>query len=111
MTERRADGRAPASSLLRNPLSVFSAAAASFLVILALLTARVVQGSDRALRANASSPVLVSQRGHTVLRTTASGRVLGGATQGPGVGSGGAQPATFVTRTSGGVAGEGGRDE
>jgi len=96
---------------LRNPLSVIVATAASFLVILALLTARVVQGIDPALRANASSAVVVSQHGHTVLRTTASGRVLAAGTQAPGAEGGQAQPATFVTRTSGVFGGEGARDE
>ena len=111
MTERRAPGRAPASSRLRGSLSVIAAAAASFLVILALLTARVVRGTDPALRASASSAVVVSGRGHTVLRTTASGRVLAAATQAPSAGAGRLQPATLVTRASGLLAGEGGRDE
>lgn len=111
MTEPRPDRRAAARGLLRTPLSVIVAAAASFLVVLALLTARVVSGGDPALRTSASSSVLVSHRGRTVLRTTASGRVLGVAGQGAGVESGGAQPATVVTRASGGFAPGGERDE
>lgn len=106
------DSRSSAkSSLLRNPLLVIAAAAASFLVVLALLTARVVSGTDPSLHASAASSVLVSHRGHVVLRTTASGRVLGVARQGAGVEGGGGQPATIVTRTSGGFAGGGERDE
>jgi hypothetical protein len=97
-------------NLLHNPLAVISAAAVSFLVVLTLLTGRVVSRSDPALRAGASNQVLALHRGHMVLRTTASGRVLGGATPGTGVESGGAQPAMVVTRTNGGPAGGGERD-
>ncbi len=126
MTERRADRQAgvPAprqaggsrlSSLLRDPLPVIAATAASFLVVLALLTARVVRGSDPALRASASSAVLASHRGHAVLRTTASGRVIGAAAQGTGAEGGAHAPAahaqsTIVTRTSGGFTGGGEQD-
>jgi len=110
MTDRRVQPPSRATTLLRNPLSVISAAAASFLVVLALLTGRVMTGQDPALlSASASSPALISKGGHTVLRTTASGKVIGGATPASGVQAGGAQPAAFVTRTSG--AAGGGRDE
>ena len=44
------------------------------LVVLALLTARVVSGTDPSLHASASSAVVVSHSGRTVVRTTASGR-------------------------------------
>ncbi len=111
MTERRPDRYVAKSSLLRNPLSVIAPAAASFLAVLALLTARVVSGTDPSLHASAASSVVVSHRGHTVVRTTASGRVIGVAKQGAGVEGGGVQPATVVTRTSGGFAGGGERDE
>ena len=111
MTERRVQPTSRTATLLRNPLSVLSAAAASFLVVLALLTGRVMTGQDPALlSASASSPALISKGGHTVLRTTASGKVIGGATPAVGTEASGAQPASFVTRTSGGAAG-GGRDE
>jgi hypothetical protein len=111
MTEPRADRYAAVYRVLRNPLSAVAAATASFLVVLALLTARVVSGVDPALRASASSAVLVSHRGQTILRTTASGRTIGVARQGAGVESSGAQPATVVTRASGGFAAGGERDE
>lgn len=111
MTERQPDRGVAKSSLLRNPLSVIAAATASFLAVLALLTARVVSGTDSSLHASAATSVVVSHRGHTVVRTTASGRVIGVAKQGAGVEGGGVQPATVVTRASGGFAGGGERDE
>jgi len=110
MTEPRV-GYAAVHRLLRSPLSVIAAASASFLVVLALLTARVVSGGDPALRVSASSAVFVSHRGKTVLRTTASGRAIGIAKQGAGLESGGTQPATVVTRASGSFAAGGERDE
>lgn len=115
MTEARQASRAAGSRQLSNPLAVIVTAAASFLVVLVLLTARVMSGHDPAMRASAPSSVLVSHGGHTVaLRTTASGKVLGGAAQGAqgaGFEQGAAQPATIVTHTSGGLTSGGGRDE
>jgi hypothetical protein len=98
-------------SLLRNPLSVLAATLASFLVVLVLLTARVVTGNDPALRAGGTGTVLVAHRGHTLVRTTASGRVIGGVGANAGAQHGGAAPATLVTRTSGLLPGAGERDE
>ncbi len=111
MTERGRDRRAGGgSSLLRRPLPVIASALASFLVVLTLLTARVVTGSDPALHPGTSSAVVVSRHGHTVLRTTASGKVISVGTQGAGAQGVGAQPAPVVTRTSGGFAGAGEQD-
>jgi hypothetical protein len=110
MTEARSSRRTAERSLLRNPLSVVAAAMASFLVVLVLMTARVVSGHDPALLASGPNTALVSRVGNTVLRTTASGRVIGPATAGAGTETSGAQPATLITRTSGG-AGAGAQDE
>ena len=68
--------------------------------MLALLTARVVTGTDPSLRASAQTQ-LVARHGHTVIRTTASGRRI--VETAPGAGeSSRAAPAGLVTRTSGG---------
>jgi hypothetical protein len=110
MTERQPSRSAAISGVLRNPLSVIAAAAASFLVTLVVLTARVVSGVDPALRTSGSSAVISSHHAHAVLRTTTSGRVVAGVSQGSGAENAGAQPARVVTRTSGGFAGGGERD-
>lgn len=77
MTECGAASSARTSAFLRNPFAVISTALASFLIVMVLLTARVVSGTDPALRASQSSAVIVSHSGRKVLRTTASGRVIG----------------------------------
>ena len=90
MTEKR----------LGSPFSVLSAALAIFLVVLALLTARVSSGHDPALAASAAGVAQVSRGAHATLRTTASGRVLSGP---PGAGGAEAvSPAAgrLVTRSS-----------
>lgn len=105
VTERRTPGTSGASSFARSPLSVLTAALASFLLALALLTARVVNGTDPAIRPVAQAQV-VSKQGHTILRTTASGRLISepaGQTGSPGAPEGG--PASLVTRSSGALAG------
>ncbi len=106
---RRSPGRAPRSRS-RGPLAVIAAALASFLVVLVLLTARVVSGHDPSLRASASTAAIVTRGGHTVLRTTASGRTVPVAA-GAGVEAGAAQSVPLVTRSSGAVAGAGEGDE
>jgi len=111
MTESRSRSRIAQQGVLRSPLTVLTAALASFLVVFVLLTARVVSGHDPALRASASRSALVSRGGHTILRTTASGRVLGPASSATGgAQAAGTQPVTVVTRTSGGLADGGERD-
>jgi hypothetical protein len=85
---------------LRSPVGVLAVALATFLVVLALLTARVSSGHDPALAGSTASVVQVSRGGHSTLRTTASGRVLSGP---PGAtGAEGVTPAEgpLVTRSS-----------
>ncbi|HST34646.1 MAG TPA: hypothetical protein VLJ80_14125 [Solirubrobacteraceae bacterium] len=103
-----------AHRMLRSPLSVVGATLASFLVVLALLTAKVTSGHEQALPAGGAGSALVVKNGHKVLRTTASGRVLEPASNVAGVQASntqaGAQPAALVTHTSGAVNG-GGQDD
>lgn len=82
-----------------SPLAVVSAALASFLVVLALLTARVVSGTDPSLRPAAQTQ-LVAHNGKTVIRTTASGRRIVESV--PAGGKAATTPAGLVSRTSGG---------
>jgi hypothetical protein len=105
MTERRATSGARTSTFLRNPFAVISTAFASFLIVMVLLTARVMSGADPALRASAPNAVVVSHGGHKVLRTTASGRVIG-SSAGRSGGEVGGSPSNhaIVTRSSGGYA-------
>jgi hypothetical protein len=102
-----------AHKMLRSPLSVVGATLASFLVVLALLTAKVTSGHEQALPVGGGGSALVVKNGHKILRTTASGRVIEPAS-GVAVTSGstqsGAQPAALVTHTSG-AAGGGGQDD
>lgn len=65
----------PTASRARGPWRVISAAVAMFLVVFALMTARVVTGTDPGLQTSAQTQVL-AKSGKTVLRTTASGRVV-----------------------------------
>ena len=83
----------------RSPFAVLSAALASFLVVLALLTARVVTGTDPSLRATAQTQ-LVTRHGHTVIRTTASGKKIVETVSGNG-GASTKAPTGLATRTSG----------
>lgn len=85
--------------LARSPVAAVSAALASFLVVLTLLTARVVTGTDPGLRGTAQAQV-VSKGGHVIVRTTASGRVIREAVGSPS--PAGAEAASVVTRSSGG---------
>lgn len=94
----------------RGLLAVLAGTLASFLVVLVLLTVRVVSGVDPALRAVAPTAALVTHRGQTVLRTTASGRIIASEQVAGGSELAGSRPATVVTRTSG-VPGAGERDE
>jgi hypothetical protein len=99
--------------MLRSPLSVLGATLASFLVVLALLTAKATSGQEQALPAGGADTALVVKNGHNVLRTTASGRVLEPASAAGVQASNthaGSQPAALVTHTSGAVGG-GGQDD
>ncbi len=105
MTERGRTSGTGMSTVLRNPFAVISTTLASFLIVMVLLTARVVMGTDPALRAGSPSAVVISHRGHKVLRTTASGRVIGpSGGQSGGEVSGSPANHTIVTRSSGGYA-------
>jgi hypothetical protein len=119
-TRRRAAAPSPGRSRwldrspLRNPLPAIAAAVTVFLVVLALLIARLSSGFDPALHPIASTPAVAAtaaggQR-HTVLRTTASGRTILTSEAGPGqVGTGAAAPSVSPrTRASGAT---GGRDD
>ncbi len=103
-----------AHKMLRSPLSVVGATLASFLVVLALLTAKVTSGHEQAQPLGGAGSALVVKNGHKVLRTTASGRVIEPASSvagaQPGYVQAGAQPAALVTHTSGAVGG-GGQDD
>jgi len=77
-----------------------SATLASFLVVLALLTARVVTGTDPSLRPAAQTQQLVAHNGKTVIRTTASGRRIVESV--PAGGKAATTPVGLVSRTSGG---------
>jgi hypothetical protein len=99
MTERRPAPLSRASRLARSPLTAVSAALALFFVTFTLLTARVVTGTDPGLRAAASAQV-VSGHGRTILRTTASGRVI--RETAPGSNAPGAVTASLLTHASGG---------
>ena len=103
MTERRPAALSTASRLARSPFTAVSGALAIFLVTFALLTARVVSGTDPGLRVAASAQV-VSRHGHTILRTTPSGRVI--RETAPGSNAPGAETATLLTHASGGATDE-----
>jgi hypothetical protein len=113
-TKRAAPARTGAAhKMLRSPLTVVGATLASFLVVLALLTAKVTNGHEQSLPVGSAGSALVAKNGHKVLRTTASGRVLEPASSvavTPGSAQSGAQPAALVTHTSGAVGG-GGQDD
>jgi hypothetical protein len=113
MTDKHASPPSPRQgrpgAATRSPLAVASAALAIFLAVLALLTARVSTGHDPALGASTASVVHVSRGGHATVRTTASGRVIGGSSgEGAGAGVASSSPAgALVTRSSGSqIAGE-----
>jgi hypothetical protein len=83
------------------PLAVFTLA--TFLVIFALMMARLTAGADPALRAQRSTAVLTRGPGGTVLTTRTSGAVAAGTTT-PAVAGSERPPgsrAAIVTSTSG----------
>lgn len=97
---------------MRNPLPAIAAAITVFLVVLALMVARLATGGDPALHVLASAPASVTAtggHGRTVLRTTASGRTIltaeGASGQASATAGTGASP--LITRASG----AGGRDD
>lgn len=111
MTESGSTWGARTSTFLCNPFAVISTALTSFLIVMVLLTARVVSGSDPALHASTPNAVVVSHNGRKVLRTTASGRVIAVSTAGPGKEIGGSPNGHgIVTRSSGGYAAGGESD-
>jgi hypothetical protein len=113
VADPRSSSRLGRRTSARDLLAVAAASLASFLVVLTLLTARVVSGRDPALNPGVSASALLSPAGRQVVRTTASGRVIGGAaaaSSGSGAASRGTRPVTALTRTSGGIAGGGERD-
>lgn len=121
MTEPRASGAAGAAPptreraatrraakprrLWRSLLAVLAGALACFLTILVLLTVRVTGGVNPAAHAVAPVAGLVTHRGQSVLRTTASGRVIG-VEGGEGAAPAGSASAKLATRTSGGAGSE-----
>lgn len=76
---------------------MLSAALALFLVVFALMSARVVIGTDPGLPTGTQARVLTTKSGKTILRTTASGRVVREAAPATGAQTG----APLVTRASG----------
>lgn len=110
MTERRSQSNSAIANVLRNPFAVATAALASFLVVLVLMTARLMSGHDPALHASTPAAALVARGGTATLRTTPSGRVIGPAAGETAAQTGNTQLAALVTRASGG-AGAGARDD
>jgi hypothetical protein len=100
MTERPPRRTSGATRVARSPLAALSATLAGFLVVLALLTARVVKGTDPGLRGTSQAQV-ISGHGRTIVRTTASGRVIR-ETTGAAPEASGREAAALTTRTSGG---------
>jgi hypothetical protein len=99
--ERTAPRRAPKPRRRwRSLLAVLAGALACFLAILVLLTVRLTGGVNPATHAVAPVAGLVTHRGQSVLRTTASGRVIG-VEGGEGAASAGSVPARLATRASG----------
>lgn len=110
MTERPNTSKRARRSSLSHAVAVFTSALASFLVVLALLTARVVNGQDPVLASMRPGSALVSHGGHTVIRTTASGRVLATPAAGSAGSEHGASSTKIVTHTSGSSAAGGEHD-
>ena len=95
---------------LGNPLAVIGTALATFLALLAMMTARLVSGRDPALRSVATTSS-TGARSATELRTRTSGTVAGGSAQGAAAGQHRPGPAApITTRTSGTLFASGERD-
>ena len=104
MTDRTPPIPTRSSRILRSPLTVLSTTLAGFLAIFVMMTARVYNGTDPGLQPTAA---VISKSGKTVLKTTASGKVIASSSATPGAAS--KKPAPLVTHTSGSVGG--GHDE
>lgn len=101
MTDRPPVMRARRKRPLRSLLPVLMTALAGFLAVLAILSARTFTGTAGGLGQTAA---VISHGGHTVLRTTASGRVI--ETPAPASAPAGGAPAA-VSSEAGGAGGFG----
>ena len=79
-------------------MTVLSTSLAGFLAIFVMMTARVYNGTDPGLQPTAA---VISKSGKTVLKTTASGKVIASTAGTPGAAS--KTPAPLVTHTSGSI--------
>ena len=104
MTDRRPKTPARSSRILRSPMTVLSTSLAGFLAVFVMMTARVYNGTDPGLQPTAA---VISKGGKTVLKTTASGKVIASSSGTPGAAA--KKPAPLVTHTSGSIGA--GRDE
>ena len=100
MTDRPALPQAVSKRPATHLVAVLTTALASFLAVLAMLSARVYNGTGAGL---APTAAVISGNGHTVLRTTASGRVIETTTAAPS--TAGAAPAPLSTHSSGSTGG------
>jgi hypothetical protein len=104
MTDRTPTTTGRSSRILRSPMTVLTTTLAGFMAIFVMMTARVYNGTDPGLQPTAA---VVAKNGKTVLKTTASGRVIASTGATPGAAS--KKPARLVTHASGSIGG--GRDE
>ncbi len=104
MTDRPTKPSGRSSRILRSPMTVLTTTLAGFLAIFVMMTARVYNGTDPGLQPTAA---VISKSGKTVLKTTASGRVIASTSTAPA--TAGKAPAPVVTHASGSIGG--GHDE
>jgi len=104
MTDRPSRTPGRSSRILRSPMTVLTTTLAGFMAIFVMMTARVYNGTDPGLQPTAA---VISHSGKTVLKTTASGKVIASASATPGAAS--KKRAPLVTHTSGSIGG--GHDE
>jgi hypothetical protein len=97
--------------VVSNPLGVVAASLASFLVVLALLTARVSNGHDPALARGAAGGARVSRDGRIAVRTNASGRPLARPAGAGGAESSPSLPGAVLSRPSGAPGATGAGDD
>jgi hypothetical protein len=98
---RRARSRLLERNPLLNPLAVAGGSGIGFLLVLTLLTARVMSGSDPLLRPAASTATVARGGAAAVVRTSASGRTERLSATSAG-GAGAIQPTPITTRARGG---------
>jgi hypothetical protein len=96
---------------VRSALGVISAALATFLVVLAVLTARISTGHDPALAGSSAALAQALRGARATVRTSASGRVLGGQSGLPAGETAQAPASPLVTRSSGAPGTSGGADD